>query len=159
MPGRCAVCNKDGGHACSGCINTPFYLDDFPDEMTYCSVKCQKSHWSVHKERCKALQNRKALHRAASLIQQIYFLARRRSISEPYGDIEYVGSETAFVHLRGIRKEDKNTALLRLPAGLSEADQLSLLAHANCEGAIALMGSSVEIILRSRNPGLLTCTY
>jgi hypothetical protein len=40
----CAVCRQPGRSHCGGC-----------GSECYCSAKCQKQHWSVHKKECKAL--------------------------------------------------------------------------------------------------------
>ena len=42
---RCAYCrDPDGRKLCGGCAH-----------VTYCSDECQRSHWPVHKDRCKSM--------------------------------------------------------------------------------------------------------
>ena len=48
-------CDKVGVHLCSGC-----------GEEIYCSKECQKEHWAIHKEACKAATKPQAAATARS---------------------------------------------------------------------------------------------
>src|SRR5687768_11477179 len=66
--GRCAVCSNDATNSCAGRIDAPAYGNGQPQRTFYCNTQCQKADWSGHKAECKALQARKSLFRAATVL-------------------------------------------------------------------------------------------
>ncbi|KAG8532306.1 uncharacterized protein KY384_003947 [Bacidia gigantensis] len=152
MVDNCATCGKDARLTCNGCLKAPSYLDDPAHATKYCGAECQKKHWPTHKKRCKTLQNRKSLYRAASLIQEIYYVTRRRTWGGFIEKILRVDDETVFVHMCRVRKGDKNSWIQKPPYGMigtTLQDEYTLLAMNGCQAAIVTMGPSVEVILKS----------
>ncbi|KAI5272559.1 Palmitoyltransferase akr1, ankyrin repeat-containing protein akr1 [Aureobasidium subglaciale] len=91
---RCTNCAKLNAKAhCAGCHQAP-NMDGTPrTDVRYCSKQCQKTHWSAHRIECKNLQARKALFRAAWLLQKIWYAVRRESFDNCVVKAEEVDGE------------------------------------------------------------------
>lgn len=77
---KCAHCHKlDAKFHCAGCRDTPSVHNKPQSTAVYCNKECQKAGWASHRKSCKNLQARKALFRAADLIQAIWYAVRRES--------------------------------------------------------------------------------
>ncbi|KAE8325446.1 hypothetical protein BDV39DRAFT_206984 [Aspergillus sergii] len=74
--GICAHCQTPATKNCSGCRGAPEYGKVTPEPTFYCSSACQTQHWGEHKVKCKQLQARKSLSRAATLLQAILYRIR-----------------------------------------------------------------------------------
>ncbi|KAK0654959.1 hypothetical protein B0T16DRAFT_486650 [Cercophora newfieldiana] len=73
-PGRgsCSACSKEATNSCAGCLNAPAYDNEqAPHRTFYCGSQCQKAHWKTHKIECKLLQTRRAVHRAAAVLDAL----------------------------------------------------------------------------------------
>ena len=150
----CTACEKDGNLACQGCLQSPPYLDDIPSSTWYCSAQCQKADWPSHKQRCKNLQNRKALHRAAHLIQELYNIVRTKSYPYQVEGVSYVNDKTFFVHLTHRFDNISNVKFHTpptVPGSNSQADMKATMLYA-CSNAVSTMGQTVQIMLSSRMP-------
>lgn len=67
--GRCSSCSEEATNSCAGCLDAPAYGTGASQPTFYCSAHCQKAHWSTHKAQCKALQTRKAVFRAVTVLE------------------------------------------------------------------------------------------
>ncbi|BAE64262.1 unnamed protein product [Aspergillus oryzae RIB40] len=74
--GICAHCQTPATKRCSGCRGAAEYDKVTPEPTFYCSSACQTQHWGEHKVKCKQLQARKSLSRAATLLQAILYRIR-----------------------------------------------------------------------------------
>ncbi|KAL9635337.1 MAG: hypothetical protein Q9204_002662 [Flavoplaca sp. TL-2023a] len=153
MANECASCGQVGLLVCNGCGNTPAYLDDAPSATRYCGPACQKSHWTQHKDRCQILQRRKILHRAAKVIQALYYILCRKSMRLPVEKVDRADEHTVLVHImnpdisgRNLIFQDINRALV------SAADQLVALTMHGCTTSTITMGQSVQIMLKDVIP-------
>lgn len=99
-PLKCALCGKPTVFSCEACKNAPGALP-FETETGYCSDKCRDEHWTAHKEHCGLLKKRKALYRAASILQDAVYMYRRK-ILEYKPLAVYTDREKGIMILRGL---------------------------------------------------------
>ena len=152
MTHTCAACGKSGSLACQGSIQSPPYLDDIPSSTWYCRSQCQKTDWPAHKQRCKDLQNRKVLHRAAHLIQEAYNLVKAKNYNSLVDVVDYVDSETLLVHLASWSSDVPNSILPRppvVPGSNSQVDLKAMMLY-SCANSVRMMGDSIQFLLRGR---------
>ncbi|THY29052.1 hypothetical protein D6D00_03862 [Aureobasidium pullulans] len=85
-------CTNCGGTApkshCAGCHQAPNIDDTLHVSVQYCGRGCQKAHWPIHRKECKNLQARKALFRAGSLLQEMWYAIRRESFDNAVVRVE-----------------------------------------------------------------------
>ncbi|KAG9716806.1 hypothetical protein KCU59_g19229, partial [Aureobasidium melanogenum] len=91
---QCSNCGTRNAKAhCAGCHQAP-NTDGSPHiSVRYCNKGCQKAHWPAHRTECKNLQARKALFRAAWLLQKIWYTVRRESFDNCVVRTEEVNGE------------------------------------------------------------------
>ncbi|THV81311.1 hypothetical protein D6D29_05474 [Aureobasidium pullulans] len=91
---KCTNCGNFNAKAhCAGCHKAP-NIDGTPRiDVRYCTRECQKAHWSAHRVECKNLQARKALFRAAWLMQKIWHTVRRESFDNCVVKSEQIDGE------------------------------------------------------------------
>ncbi|KAG9840459.1 palmitoyltransferase akr1, partial [Aureobasidium melanogenum] len=91
---QCSNCGTRNAKAhCAGCHQAP-NTDGSPHiSVRYCNKDCQKGHWPAHRTECKNLQARKALFRAAWLLQKIWYTVRRESFDNCVVRTEEVNGE------------------------------------------------------------------
>ncbi|KAI4846094.1 hypothetical protein E4T44_05252 [Aureobasidium sp. EXF-8845] len=91
---ECTNCgNFNAKSYCAGCHQAP-NTDGTPHlGVRYCSKECQKIHWPAHRLECKNLQTRKALFRAARLLQKMWYAVRRESFDNTVIGVEEVNGE------------------------------------------------------------------
>ncbi|KAL8921793.1 MAG: hypothetical protein Q9208_005550 [Pyrenodesmia sp. 3 TL-2023] len=153
MANMCASCGENGHLVCNGCARAPAYLEDTAPATYYCDAGCQKAHWAQHKERCKLLQRRTMLHRAAKVIQDLYYIVLRKSFRHSVEKVDRVDENTMFVHTTNpdCGVHGKNSILPDpRPGSLSSnrADELAALTMNGCGNSVATMGPSVQIMLQ-----------
>ncbi|KAG9689042.1 palmitoyltransferase akr1, partial [Aureobasidium melanogenum] len=91
---NCTNCgNLDAKAHCSGCHGAPEVDGTFQTGVRYCNKECQKAHWPHHRRGCKNMQDRKALFRAGSLLQKIWYMVRRESFDNCVVKAEEVNGE------------------------------------------------------------------
>ncbi|KAL8771986.1 MAG: hypothetical protein Q9209_002651 [Squamulea sp. 1 TL-2023] len=150
MARLCASCNGFGRLVCNGCAKAPAYLDDQAPLTYYCSSECQKSHWPKHKDRCKALQNRKILHRAVKVIQSLYETILRASFIHTIEKLDRIDDDTLFIHLTTSNFDGKNTRIPGVPPGSvssNNLEELAALTAYGCTNAVAIMGPTIQTML------------
>ncbi len=95
------------------------------------------------------------LHRAARVIQHLYYILLRKSFRHTVEKVDRVDENTVFVHtaapdvLRG-----RNSILSDpSPGSLSSdlADELAALTMNGCGNSVVMMGPSVQIMLKGKN--------
>jgi hypothetical protein len=91
---ECTTCgNFNAKSYCAACHEAP-NTDGIPHVgVRYCSRECQKTHWSAHRVECKDLKARKALFRAAWLLQKMWYAVRRESFDNTVVGVEEVNGE------------------------------------------------------------------
>lgn len=91
---NCTNCGDTDANAyCAGCHQAP-NTDGTPRvNVRYCTRVCQKAHWPSHRAECKNLQARKALFRAAWLLQKIWYAVRRESFDNDLVSAEEINGE------------------------------------------------------------------
>ncbi|KAL8836925.1 MAG: hypothetical protein Q9170_002724 [Blastenia crenularia] len=137
MADTCAnLCGKAGHLACRGCLKAPPYLADIAPTTFYCGAECQKSHWAQHKGRCKILQNRKIIHRAAKVIQDVYNIVIRKSYRHTVEKVDRVDEHTIFVHVTNEDLNGKNTRVTDYPPGALSSSALEELAVLTSDGPV-----------------------
>lgn len=150
MANSCAFCEKAAHLTCQGCIRAPAYLEDKEGSTQYCSKSCQKSHWNEHKTRCKLLQKRKMLHRAAKVIQELYYFNLRHSYMAEIKQIDHLDDETMFVHTIEFEIARRVCLLADFPSSTvaSEEEALMAMTVGMCTHATFVMISSIQTILK-----------
>ncbi|KAL8866529.1 MAG: hypothetical protein Q9174_006251 [Haloplaca sp. 1 TL-2023] len=150
MVNNCASCGQIGNLVCKGCGKSPPYLDDTPSSTHYCNNACQKAHWSQHKARCKILQQRKTVHRAAKVLQELYYILFRKSMRTSIEKVDRVDEHTILVHTNDPDLDVKNSIVQGMSPGLLNAsEELVALTMDCCTNAITTMGQSLEIMLKA----------
>ncbi|KAB8278165.1 hypothetical protein BDV30DRAFT_234111 [Aspergillus minisclerotigenes] len=137
--GICAHCQTPATKRCSGCRGAAEYDKVTPEPTFYCSSACQTQHWGEHKVKCKQLQARKSLSRAATLLQAILYRIRLHAHTVQSTKAHVDGSRVILRHA----KEDKSKAyrpLGPLFLKLKGGDQRVF-------DAIVMMGSCTEAIV------------
>ncbi|THY31360.1 hypothetical protein D6D01_02941 [Aureobasidium pullulans] len=77
---KCTNCGDTAPNShCAGCHQAPNIDGSLHVSVQYCGRECQKAHWPIHRKECKNLQARKALFRAGSLLQEMWYTIRRES--------------------------------------------------------------------------------
>jgi hypothetical protein len=91
---ECTNCgNFNAKSYCAGCHEAP-NTDGTPHVgVRYCSRGCQKTNWPAHRLECKNLQARKALFKAAGLLQKIWYTVRREAFDNCIVKTEEVNGE------------------------------------------------------------------
>jgi hypothetical protein len=88
----CARCQRPTINRCTGCLGAPVYDECVSKPTFYCSPVCQKADWGQHKSECRKLQARKALGRAALLLQAIFYRVRLHASPLRFESIRIEGS-------------------------------------------------------------------
>ena len=69
----CASCKNPATDACKACKAAPNGFDEgLVEAVYYCSLACQTTHWSEHKEACLAAQARRNLYEAGKALRKTY---------------------------------------------------------------------------------------
>jgi hypothetical protein len=79
-PSNCIICQEPATRRCTGCLETRRYHERVLKPTIYCSPTCQQNDWIQHKPTCKKLQARRALGRAALLLQAIIYRIRLHAL-------------------------------------------------------------------------------
>ncbi|KAL8887558.1 MAG: hypothetical protein Q9192_006303 [Flavoplaca navasiana] len=153
MANECASCGQIGPLVCNDCANAPAYLDDAPSATRYCGAACQRSHWTQHKDRCKLLLRRKIVHRAAKVIQELYYILCRKGMRLPVERVDRADEHTIFVHTMNPDLSGRNLIFQDInPALVNAADELVALTMHGCTTSTITMGQSVQIMLKDVMP-------
>lgn len=152
---KCTNCGHfDAKSFCAGCHQAP-NTDGTPHvSVSYCTKECQKAHWPSHRTECKNLQARKALFRAAWLLQKIYYTVRRESYDSCVVSVEEVDGEL-LVHegnysLEPTKRED---GFYRdFPDGIfeNERDADACLSLLYCNDSLSHMYVVTDWLLKGR---------
>ena len=70
----CASCHKPAIAACINCEAAPNSTGGLVQTTRYCSLICQRAHWSSHKEACQAAQARQKLYETGAALRQDYLV-------------------------------------------------------------------------------------
>ncbi|KAL8894248.1 MAG: hypothetical protein Q9207_008528 [Kuettlingeria erythrocarpa] len=161
MTNTCASCGNIGHLVCVGCVKAPAYLDDTAPTTYYCAAACQKIHWAQHKDRCKLLQRRKMLHRAAKVIQDIFYITLRKSFRVSVEKMDRVDEHTIFLHTADADVRGKNSVLRDAAPGFlssnGSAEELVALTVNGCVNSVITMGPSIQIMLKDIVPFIFEC--
>jgi hypothetical protein len=80
-------------YRCTGCIEG---VDPHGNHSPtfYCGKECQQKHWRAkHKRECKAVNDRKALYRAAVILQPVFEAVRRLKWFANILGVEWAGED------------------------------------------------------------------
>ncbi|KAJ4300851.1 hypothetical protein N0V90_002939 [Kalmusia sp. IMI 367209] len=77
---NCVYCGAAAASHCARCEATK-----------YCGPQCQKSDWSIHKTTCGKQGLDLVVHRAAEMLQDIYYFLREKTFDNAILSIEHVG--------------------------------------------------------------------
>ena len=132
----CAHCNKPASDYCRGCSEA---VDEhtIPRKTFYCNAECQKAGWVDHKTLCNNLRRQKQLHRAAHLLQAVFYDYRMRIFDISVAKIEKKGHK---LHVWEGPYSDMQ-CLVPFPNHLvlDEKDKEALLSHLTCNDTLAWM--------------------
>ncbi|KAF6807997.1 set domain-containing protein 5 [Colletotrichum sojae] len=96
--GHCYHCQKPTARQCGGCSGAPAYdLDSPAAQIFYCSSDCQRVDWTRHKKECQAMQTRKSLLRAATLLEAIMVRIRKNAYPINLTSIEHESDTTVTI--------------------------------------------------------------
>lgn len=146
---RCASCGSDASTHCSGCVGAPDYESGDAANTAYCNRDCQKAHWSVHKARCKILQQRKTLLRAAQILKAALLTYREATYDIDLTGVHYEGG-VLWLH------QNRRLASTRAKRGpfpnhlvANSQHKEAALAHNSCTTAMALLSQLTRTLLQS----------
>ncbi|KAL8938657.1 MAG: hypothetical protein Q9216_003777 [Gyalolechia sp. 2 TL-2023] len=91
------------------------------------------------------------LHRAAKVIQDVYYIVLRKSFMHRIEKVDRIDEETMFIHAASPGIDGKNFRVPGAPPGSLSSDQteeLAALTSYGCTNAIATMGPSLQIMLK-----------
>lgn len=145
---KCASCGSDASTHCSGCVGAPDYGDGDAANTVYCNSDCQKAHWSVHKARCKIMQQRKTLLRAAQILKAALLTYRKTTYDIDLTGVHYEGG-VLWLH-QNLRLASTRCKRGPFPNHLVANPQHkeAVLAHNSCTTAMALLGRLTRKLLR-----------
>jgi hypothetical protein len=133
-------------HVCRGCKNGPDIKATF-----YCSAECQRRDWPRHRILCKLLQTRKALYRAASILQEIFYIHREKVFDTEVEKVEEKNGKLYVHEKKWKEKKIKNPHELIIPFPSSifqnPEDKMAVLANMACTDAVAWMHELVNYFL------------
>ena len=148
--GTCAHCQRSTTRRCTGCLEAPLYDEHFAEPTFYCTPACQKAGWAKHKSKCKKLQARKSLSRAALLLQAIIYRIRLHAWPLRFDSLRLEGS-TIFLHgfqLNELQSRELNQILKPFPFPLDSDRSLAeaVLVYMGCvEAMMYLHGFAKEL--------------
>ncbi|KAL8799560.1 MAG: hypothetical protein Q9182_005799 [Xanthomendoza sp. 2 TL-2023] len=87
MMHECAVCSKNAVSVCKSCKGTPDATGG-QTAVYYCSATCQKKDWIVHKSKCNASKDRRALYRAGDTAKKLFILFAKNIWAWPIDKVE-----------------------------------------------------------------------
>ncbi|KAB8262947.1 hypothetical protein BDV32DRAFT_147123 [Aspergillus pseudonomiae] len=147
--GNCAHCQSPATKRCSGCSGAPEYDDEIPEATLYCSSACQTQDWVEHKVKCKQLQARKSLSRAANLLQAILYRIRLRAHGVTSATAHVDGSRVILCPAKE-EQEEVYRPLGPLCVELMSGDQRAfdaIVMVSSCTEAVVYLFSFVQDIL------------
>jgi hypothetical protein len=154
--GSCTRCQRPTTRRCTGCLGAPVYDDCVPKPAFYCSQVCQKVDWDQHKLECRKLQARKALDRAARLLQAIIYRIRLHASPIQFKSVRIEGSN---IFLNGFQFDvsDTQPQLKPFPVCLDGNRSLfeAVLVYMGCMEAMMYLYSFAQELLAGK-PTLLS---
>jgi hypothetical protein len=146
--GTCARCQRPTMNRCTGCLEAPVYDECVSKPTFYCSPLCQKADWGQHKSECRKLQARKALGRAALLLQAIIYRIRLHASPLQFKSMRIEGS---IISLDGFQVNGLDTQRLLKPFPVCLDGDKSLfeavLVYMGCMEAMMYLHSFTEELL------------
>lgn len=147
---QCAKCNSPATMNCSACVDVP----GSDGKTWYCNASCQQSHWSTHKDICKALRARKILYRAASLLQDMFYTYRLHIFDMLIVRTKVEGRRMYLYE--GVYPTLRNAVdfICEFPVGLltNTEDQRTVLTYQACSDVPAWMHDVIKYILTGFTP-------
>ncbi|KAJ7065967.1 hypothetical protein B0H15DRAFT_895926 [Mycena belliarum] len=143
-PTECASCGIPASMRCVGCMDAPEYKRGDAPSIAYCGVKCQNSHWSVHKGRCAVLRKRTRLLRVAKILRAALLTYREVLFDIPLARIEL---REGVLYL--YRHPSKKISLRPFPGHLTTSveHKEAALTHNQCTLAQSLLGPLARKLL------------
>jgi hypothetical protein len=149
---RCAQCSEPATQVCIACKDAPDIGDNITEKAYYyCNRQCQVAHWSTHKSICKRLQTRKALYRAGSTLQKVFYMYREKCFDKLVARIERKNGKM-YIH-EGVYNYEGMISemdfLETFPESLceSEEEKLALLSHIACSDAVAWLHELIKFMI------------
>lgn len=144
--GTCAHCQRPIKNRCTGCREAPVYEECVSKPTYYCSPVCQKADWAQHKSKCRKLQARKALGRAALLLQAIIYRIRLHASPLRFKSMRLEGS---IIYLDGFQFDGSERLLKPFPICMDGDRSLAeaVLVHMGCMEAMMYLHSFAKELL------------
>ncbi|EHK50487.1 uncharacterized protein TrAtP1_007597 [Trichoderma atroviride] len=142
--GVCATCDKPATMRCAGCKDAPDYLPGDALDTFYCDRDCQIKTRETHKDRCRNLSRRIALHRAAKILKTA-LLAYREMVYDL--NLTHIESKDGILRLHQIPKTRPMRCVF--PGHLTnniEHKEAALLVN-QCTTAMVLLGRLTRKLL------------
>lgn len=155
----CAHCGavSDTAQRCTGCLDGSDYLVEDVSDTFYCSKKCQKKHWSVHKADCEKVAKHKLVFRFGRLLKQV-FLAYKETFYEH--DVSKIEIKDGIFALYCDKTGEHDGVLGRgwrpFPAHVAANDieREAALTIEQCGVALSLLGPLARKLMRGTSAGL-----
>lgn len=143
----CANCGADATMRCAGCADAPEYHPGDSFRAVYCDHDCQRGHWPNHRVHCKAMQQRKKLLRAASILKAALLIYREADYDI---DLTKIDFQDGVLCLH--QKQTLVTARSKrgpFPSHINACieHKEAALAHNQCTTAMALLGRLTRKLL------------
>ena len=133
--GTCVRCQRPTTLTCGGCRKAPLYDECFIEPTFYCNSECLKAGWAQHKSKCKKLQARKSLARAAMVLQAIMYRIRLHASTLRFKSLRLEGST---IFLDGYHFAESEQLLKPFPIPLNGDRSLAeaVLVYMGCSEAM-----------------------
>lgn len=148
--GTCGRCERSTPKKCLGCLEAPNYTGHDSETTFYCDSTCQKADWEHHKSKCRQLQVRKTLRRAALLLKAVFYRIRLHAHPLVFKTLRLDGSS---ILLEGPHPFARSKRLLKpFPVRLDseEGPAEAVLAYEGCAVAMMYLQSFAEELLSGR---------
>lgn len=142
--GVCATCDRPATMRCAGCKDAPDYLPGDALDTFYCDRDCQIKTRETHKNRCRNLSRRIALHRAAKILKTA-LLAYREMVYDL--NLTHIESKDGILRLHQMPKTRPMRCVF--PGHLTnsiEHKEAALLVN-QCTTAMVLLGRLTRKLL------------
>ena len=152
LPGKCASCHKVAAMTCKDCKDLPTKHGSGCSSTYYCSRDCQREHWKVHKQDCKAAKARRTIYRSANLIKALFYIYQETTFHWAYFTEIQKHGHLRIVFIDKPKSDVRKTMLVPFSTVTDLVsdphEQEAFLTHLSCNEAVARFSSMLTGMLK-----------